>query len=34
VKILVMEDDKKLAGLVQKGLQARGFTVDYPRGVA
>ena len=28
VKILVMEDDKKLAGLVRKGLEAQGFAVD------
>jgi DNA-binding response OmpR family regulator len=24
-----MEDDKKLAGLVRKGLEAQGFTVDF-----
>lgn len=24
-----MEDDRKLAGLVRKGLEARGFTVDF-----
>ena len=29
VKILVMEDDKKLAGLLRKGLETRGFTVDF-----
>jgi DNA-binding response OmpR family regulator len=29
VKILVMEDDKKLAGLVRKGLETQGFTVDF-----
>jgi two-component system OmpR family response regulator len=29
VKILVMEDDKKLAGLVRKGLEAQGITVDF-----
>ncbi len=29
VKILVLEDDKKLAGLVRKGLEAQGFTVDF-----
>jgi len=29
VKILVLEDDKKLAGLVRKGLEAQGFVVDY-----
>ena len=29
MKILVLEDDKKLAGLVRKGLEAQGFVVDY-----
>jgi DNA-binding response OmpR family regulator len=29
VKILVMEDDKKLAGLLRKGLETQGFTVDF-----
>lgn len=29
VKILVMEDDKKLAGLVRKGLETQGFAVDF-----
>lgn len=29
MKILVLEDDRKLAGLVRKGLEARGFTVDF-----
>ena len=29
VKILVMEDDKKLAGLVRKGLESQGITVDF-----
>jgi two-component system, OmpR family, response regulator len=29
VKILVMEDDKKLAGLVRKGLETQGITVDF-----
>jgi DNA-binding response OmpR family regulator len=29
VKILVVEDDKKLAGLLQKGLEAQGFGVDF-----
>ena len=29
VKILVMEDDKKLAALVRKGLEARGFAIDF-----
>jgi DNA-binding response OmpR family regulator len=29
VKILMMEDDKKLAALVRKGLEAQGFTVDF-----
>ena len=29
MKILVLEDDKKLAGLVRKGLEAQGFTVDF-----
>jgi len=28
VKILVVEDDKKLGGFVRKGLEAQGFTVD------
>jgi hypothetical protein len=29
VKILLVEDDPKLAGLVTKGLTARGFIVDH-----
>jgi two-component system OmpR family response regulator len=29
VKILLLEDDPKLASLVRKGLEARGFTVDF-----
>ena len=29
MKILVLEDDKKLAGLVRKGLETQGFTVDF-----
>ena len=29
MKILVVEDDKKLGGLVRKGLEAAGFVVDY-----
>lgn len=29
VKILVLEDDKRLAGLVRQGLENRGFTVDF-----
>jgi DNA-binding response OmpR family regulator len=29
VKILVLEDDKKLAGLVRKGLEAQRIVVDY-----
>ncbi len=29
MKILVVEDDKKLAGLMRKGLEAQGFIVDY-----
>jgi len=29
VKILVVEDDKKLGGFLRKGLQARGFVVDF-----
>jgi DNA-binding response OmpR family regulator len=29
VKILVVEDDKKLGGLVRKGLEAQGFAVDF-----
>ncbi len=28
MKIMVMEDDKKLSGLVRKGLETQGFTVD------
>ena len=28
MKILVVEDDKKLGGFVRKGLEAQGFTVD------
>jgi two-component system, OmpR family, response regulator len=28
VKLLVVEDDKKLGGFVRKGLEAQGFTVD------
>ncbi len=28
MKILLLEDDQKLAGLVRKGLEAQGFTVD------
>jgi DNA-binding response OmpR family regulator len=28
VKILVVEDDRKLAGLLRKGLEAHGFVVD------
>ena len=29
MKILVVEDDKKLGGFLRKGLEARGFVVDY-----
>ena len=29
MKILVLEDDKKLAGLIRMGLEAQGFTVDF-----
>ncbi len=29
MKILVVEDDKKLGGFVRKGLEAQGFVVDY-----
>jgi two-component system, OmpR family, response regulator len=29
VKILVVEDDKKLAGFLRKGLEAQGFIVDF-----
>jgi len=29
VKILVVEDDKKLGGFLRKGLEAQGFTVDF-----
>jgi DNA-binding response OmpR family regulator len=29
VKILLMEDDRKLAALVRKGLDAQGFMVDF-----
>jgi two-component system, OmpR family, response regulator len=28
VKVLVIEDDKKIASLIRKGLQAQGFVVD------
>ncbi len=28
MKILVVEDDKKIAGVLRRGLQAEGFTVD------
>jgi two-component system, OmpR family, response regulator len=28
VKVLVVEDDKKIASLIRKGLQAQGFVVD------
>jgi two-component system, OmpR family, response regulator len=29
VKLLVVEDDKKLGGLLRKGLEAQGFVVDF-----
>ncbi len=29
MKVLVVEDDKKLGGLVRKGLEAQGFVVDF-----
>ena len=29
VKILVLEDDRKLAALVRKGLEAQGFSIDF-----
>ena len=29
MKILVVEDDKKLGGLLRKGLEAQGFVVDF-----
>ena len=29
MKILVLEDDRKLAALVRKGLEARGFAIDF-----
>jgi DNA-binding response OmpR family regulator len=29
VKILLLEDDKKLASLVRKGLEAQGITIDF-----
>ncbi|MGD1085701.1 MAG: response regulator transcription factor [Verrucomicrobiota bacterium] len=29
MKILVVEDDKKLGGFLRKGLEARGFVVDF-----
>jgi two-component system, OmpR family, response regulator len=28
VKVLIIEDDKKIASLIRKGLQAQGFVVD------
>lgn len=31
MKILVVEDDKKLGGFLQKGLEAEGFVVDLSR---
>ena len=29
MKILLLEDDKKLASLVRKGLEAQGITIDF-----
>jgi two-component system, OmpR family, response regulator len=29
VKVLVVEDDKKLGGFLRKGLEAQGFVVDF-----
>ena len=29
MKVLVVEDDKKLGGFLRKGLEAQGFVVDY-----
>lgn len=29
MKLLVVEDDKKLGGFLRKGLEARGFIVDF-----
>jgi DNA-binding response OmpR family regulator len=29
VKVLVVEDDRKLGGFLRKGLEAQGFVVDY-----
>ena len=29
MKILVVEDDKKLGGFIRKGLEAQGFVVDF-----
>lgn len=29
MKLLVVEDDRKLAGFLRKGLETRGFVVDY-----
>ena len=29
MKILVVEDDKKLGGFLRKGLEAQGFVVDF-----
>ena len=29
MKILVVEDDRKLGSFVRKGLEAQGFVVDY-----
>jgi DNA-binding response OmpR family regulator len=31
LKVLVIEDDKKIAGFVRKGLEAQGFVVDVSR---
>ena len=28
VKVLVIEDEKKIASLIRKGLEAQGFVVD------
>ena len=29
MRLLIVEDDEKLAGALQKGLEGRGFAVDW-----